>query len=258
MELQISENINLNCPEQYILTIEIHPEQFLFSLCNPVKDAEYFYYRIPKEKQSDAFSCFRDVFFDNDFFTLPFKKVFLINYTPVFTYVPTILFEEKDKSEYMDFLFTSITGKILCQTLSNPDITILHEMTEEVYEFFLRTFVDSQIVHYTAPLITYFQDKEEKTNSNRLIVNRQEQGVDILCFSGDNFLLCNHFICSQIEDAVYYSLFIWKQLKFDQLNDFIYIVGDEKELADQLGMYVHNIIPVEITSEMTVLALCEL
>ncbi|MDR0863815.1 MAG: DUF3822 family protein [Candidatus Symbiothrix sp.] len=258
MEIQIPKNIHLNRPERYILTIEVHPEQFSFSLCNPGEEKESFYYRIPREAQSDAFSCFRDVFFENEFFTIPFKKVFIINYTPVFTYIPSILFEEKDKNEYMDFLFTSPTGKILSQTLSKPEITILHEMPEEVYEFFQRTFVDSQIVHPTAPLITYFQDKEEKINSNRLIINRQGKEADILCFSGETLLLCNHFTCPQIVDAVYYSLFIWKQLKFDQLKDFIYIVGNDTELAEQLGVYVHNIIPVEVSFQMTTQALCEL
>jgi hypothetical protein len=263
MKIQIPENINLNnCSEQFILIIKIHPERFSFFLYNPVEKPAYFYYRIPKNKPSDAFSCFRDVFFDNEFFTLPFKKVFILNYTPAFTYVPALLFEEKDKEEYMRFLFSENTGKILCQTIQKPDMVVIHEMPEEIYEFFQRSFVDGRIIHHTAPLIAYFQNKGQLVNGNRMIINKQDKGMDILCFSRDTLLLSNHFTCSQLSDEVYYALFIWRQLKFSQLKDFIYVMENETGLVERLKNYVRNVVPVDwieaVPFEITALTLCEL
>jgi hypothetical protein len=259
MKIQIPENIDLSRPEQYILTIEPHPERFAFSLCNPLKEGDYFYSLFSDNLQSGAFNSFKDVFFDNDFFTLPFRKVFVINHSPVYTYIPTLLFEEKDKKEYMQFLFSENTGKVLCQTVQKPELTILHEMPEEEHAFFRRIFVGCQIIHHTIPLLSYFQDIDEGfVDVNRMIIHKRGGEMDILCFLNDNLLLCNHFNCKQPDEAVYYSLFIWKQLKFDQLRDFVYIVGDEPDLEELLGNYVRNVIPVEITPEMILSALHEM
>jgi hypothetical protein len=245
MKIQITENIDLNCSEQYVLAIEVHPEQFSFFLYNPVKNSDYFYHCISNDKESDVFSHFQNIFFDNDFFTLPFKKVFVINYTQIFTFVPALLYEEKDKEEYLKFLFTENAGKILHQTIQNPEMVIVHGMPEKRYNFFQRSFADGRIIHYTAPLIAYFQEKGQSVNGNRMIINKRKEGIDIFCFSRDNFLLGNHFACSQLSDAVYYALFVWRQLKFNQLKDFIYILEDKGDLRERLEDYVRNVVPVK-------------
>ena len=252
MKIQLPENIDIDHPERYILTIRVHPEQFSFSLYSPVDDASYFYFPIEKEKQSSAFVSFQEAFFDNEFLSLSFRKIYIINYTPVFTYVPSLIFEEKDKKEYFKFLFKDKPDKIIHHELQVPEITILHDIRHGIYEFFQRSFVSGQIIHHTAPLIAYFRDRTPAMNRNKVVVNLQSNEMDVLCFSHNEFLLGNHFNCQQMEDAVYYILFIWKQLKFDQLKDFVYITGDvisKKKLMEQLREYLHNIIPANITPE---------
>jgi hypothetical protein len=116
-------------------------------------------------------------------------------------------------------------------------------------------------MHHTAPLIRYFRNKIRLENWNRLIVNKQGKHLDILCFSHSDFLLGNHFICLQPADALCYILFVWQQMQFNQLKDFIYIMGDKADLLRQLQIYVQNIIPVDLTPgipfEITALTLCE-
>jgi hypothetical protein len=254
MKIQIPENISLNCSEQYVLVIEAFPERFSFSLYHPEEESDAFHYHIPGDKKPDAFSCFQDFFFDNEFFTLPFKKTIVINYAQAFTFVPALLFEEKDKEEYMKFSFTENTGKILYQTIQHPDMVIIHEMPENRYEFFQRSFAGSRIVHYTAPIIAHFQENEQPVNGNRMVINRRKEGIDVFCFSRDNLLLSNHFACSQLPDAAYYALFVWRQLKFNQFKDFIYIMEDNDGLTERLKEYVRNIVPFKITAQ----SLCEL
>ncbi|MDR0682844.1 MAG: DUF3822 family protein [Dysgonamonadaceae bacterium] len=262
MKIQIPENIDLNCSEQYILAIEVHSDQISFFLYNPVKNSDYFHYSISGDKKPDVFSYFQNIFFDNDFFTLPFKKIYIINYTQVFTFIPTLLYEEKDKEEYLKFLFTENAGRILHQTVQKPEMVIVYGMSENKYNFFQRSFADARIIHYTVPLITYFQEKGQLINGNRMIINKRKEGIDIFCFSRDNFLLGNHFTCSQLSDAVYYALFVWRQLKFNQLKDFIYILEEKGDLKNRLKDYVCNIVSIErqeaVPFEITALSLCEL
>jgi hypothetical protein len=277
MPTAIFENIDLTQAERYILAIRIHPEHYSFSLHNPSDSAFCFHYPIKKSKQISAFRFFQDIYFDsaNEFFTLPYRKVYIINYTSVFTYVPSLIFDDKDITTYLDFLFVENTGKLLHHSLQMQGITIVHTMPEEVYEFFQRSFIDAKIIHHTAPLIVYFQNRGQIINRNKIVVNLQDTELDILCFSRKTFLLGNHFHCNTLMDAVYYILFIWKQLNFNQLSDYAYIAGnpESKEgLIKELKIYIQNVIPSPVVPgkssdqyenqiipfEMACLSLCEL
>jgi hypothetical protein len=265
MKIQISENIDLSQSERFILTIRVHPEQFSFSLHNPADTASCFHYSIEKDKQLSALSSFKEAYFDNEFFALTYKKIYIINHTPVFTYIPSIIFEDKDKDAYLNFLFMEKSGKSLFHQLKTQEITILHVMPDDVYDFFQRTFLEGEIIHHTAPLIAYFHSERHTINQKKMVVNWQNNGMDIFCFSRETFLLGNHFTCGNLSDAVYYILFIWKQLKFNQMDDFLYIIGDtklKKDLIENLNPYIQQIVPFDIvpemTSEIACLSLCEL
>jgi hypothetical protein len=268
MQIQIPENIDLSRPERYVLSIRIHPEQFSFSLHNPA-DRASFYYPV-ENRQSFAFHSFKEIYFENEFFSLPYSKIYLINYSQVFTYVPSLIFESKDKEAYVDFLFPGNTGKTLFHSLTAQGITIVHTLQDEIYEFFQRSFIEAKIIHHTAPLIAYFQKNRLRGQQNRMLINLQNTEMDVFCFSSESILLGNHFHCNSPADVVYYILYIWKQLKFDQLNDFIHIAGESeirKTLIENLSIYLQRIVPEtdwetidgrHIPFEMNCLSLCEL
>jgi hypothetical protein len=252
MKIQIPENIHLNDLEHAVLTFRVHPEQIAFALYDRHDPAVFFYHSVEGNKHASAFAAFQDIFFENDFFSLPFKEVRLINHTSTFTYIPSLIFEDKDKETYMRFLFTETTDKILSHSIRNQGITVIHTLPENVYDFFHRSFSGMKIVHHTAPLITYFQKKNRTVDGNRLIVLLQGSGMDILCFSRETLLLANYFHWKEIQDVVYYILFTWKQLKFDQLHDFAYVAGADESKQTLIGIlteYFQQVLPVDIASE---------
>jgi hypothetical protein len=252
MKIELPENIDLTHPDRYTLTFCICRDQFSFSLYNPMDDGSCFYKELDENKQADAFSGFKDTFFENDFFLLPFRKVRILNNTAVFTYIPDIMYQDKHKKDYLDFLFSEVKGKILSQSLPTTGITILHLLHEEIYNFFVRIYTNPEFIHHSAPLIAYFRELSNPVNAKQMIVNRNGNGIDIFCFSQGALLQGNHFPCNQIQDAIYYILFVWKQLQFDQKKDFLHLAGNsdsKKELSESLKPHIHNILPVNIVPE---------
>ncbi|GHU62622.1 hypothetical protein FACS1894123_03890 [Bacteroidia bacterium] len=273
MKIKISENIDLTHPEKYILTIYFRTERFSFSLYDPLENGSYFYWE--SGKVGDTFSLSKNIFFDNEWFTFSFRKVYFMNYTFEFNYIPNLIYEDKYKKNFMQFLFPDNQGKVLHHSLQIADITILHQLSGEVYDFFIRGFVNIEFIHHTAPLIAYFQERSRIINGKQMIINKNKDGIDIICFSRGRFLMGNHFPCHSKREFVYYILFTWKQLDCDQQKDFLYVAGDntaKKELMEQLQQYIHNVIPVHIVPEahfeqidmgnipfeLAVLSLCEL
>ena len=245
MKIQISNNVDLSRTEQYVLVLEVHTERFSLFLYNPDNPVECFFYQLPVDKRLGILSQFKEVFYEHDFFTCPFRKILILNHTPEFTYIPNSLFEEENKEACMRFLFTSASGKVLHQTLLEPEMTILHTMPEDLYSFLYRSFPGAFIVHHTAAAIAWCQGKYALTDGNRMIIYRQPDGMDVLCYSRQQLLLSNHFRCTSTNDAVYYALYVYKQMKFSQLKDFIYLAGAEKALQERLSIYVQNVVSVQ-------------
>ena len=250
MKLNLPANYDADHPERYILLIGIHPEAFSFSVHDPHKEDSYFYQVLEKAPQEDALSSFKEYFFENDFFGQAFQEIYLVNYSSAFTYVPSLLYDENDKEKVMYALFSEKKKeRILEQSLEKPGITLLHKIDEEVYEFLHRSFVDALFVHYSSEIIHYFLDRAKLDTKARIVLNFRGKELDVYAFRDDNFILGNHYEYREMNDALYYALLTWKQLKMDQVEDSLYITGDEtsvKEAGEKLGYYIQHVIPFKL------------
>ena len=261
--MKLPEKFDLTSTEKYILALEISDEMYSFLMYNPVEEGSFFYHGIEKKFGEDAFSAFENFYYENEFLSSSYRKIFIVNNTANFTFVPTNVFDEKKKDEFFRFNFFENEDKVLAQTLRKPEITILHSIPEKVFDFFNRTCIDAHFIHHVSPLLSYFAERTRVGNTHRLIVNIQNEGLDVLYFApSGEFVFANHFKYNHLNDAVYYIFFIWKQFNLNQLKDFIYVAGNSSQKPDlikQIQKYVQNVFPVDITpSELLSLTLCEL
>ncbi|MDR0769373.1 MAG: DUF3822 family protein [Dysgonamonadaceae bacterium] len=246
MKINIPDNIDLHVPNRYILTVYVHPEKFSFSLHCTNSLESCFFYKVDTAGQTDAFSAFKDLFFDNDLFALSFQKTCILDFSPLFTYVPDAIYSEKYKEDYIKLIFSERTGVFLDHAVPAAKLRVLYPVSEPVHNFFVRSFDAPEFVHYTAPLITHFHSPDIKRNRRQMIVNTHEKGVDVFCFSKKLFLLGNHFPCEKRQDALYYILYTWKQLKLDKFADSLLVAGNPSrdiELIDTLRLYLRHVHP---------------
>ena len=249
--MEFPEKLDILSAEKYILTFEVLDEMYSFSMYDPAEKGSFFYHEIERISGEDAFSDFENFYYENEFLSNLYRKVFVINNTSGFTFVPTNVFDEKKKNDLLRFNFSGNEDRVLIQNMRKPEITILHGMRENVFDFFSRTYINLHFVHHLSPLLSYFSEIVHLGNANRLIINMQNKGLDIMYFnpSGD-FIFANHFKYNHLNDAVYYIFFVWKQFDLEQLKDFVYVAGNSSQKTDlikQLQKYVHNVFPVNIT-----------
>lgn len=266
--MNLPEKFDLSSTEEYVLAFEVSNEQYSFLIYDPVEGESLFYHEIERKINEDAFSAFENFYYENEFLSSSYYKIFIVNNTAEFTFVPTNVFDEKKKNEFFSFNFIENEDKILVQTLKKPEIILLHSIPEKVFDFFSRTFLNVHFVHHLSPLISYFSERTRVGNTHKLIVNMQNKGLDVLYFApSGEFIFANYFKYNHLNDAVYYVFFIWKQFNLNQLKDFIYIVGNSSQKPDlikQIRKYVQHVFPVDITSsdfipfELLSLTSCEL
>ena len=227
--------------DRYTLTIEIFPVRIVFTLSDTTQEQSPFRYVFDGKDLTTVFAQFKEAYFDNSFFAFPLKNIRIINYLSKFTLVPRLLFDEKQKEKQMRFLFSSIEGKILAQTLQQPEIVILHELPKEIADFFQRTFSEAQLVHCSGELIHYYAQLPATRKTAQMYLYQEDNQLYITCFSSEKLLLCNSFESRNASESLYYILYIWKQLKFDQRNDLIHIPEGDLELIEKVRPYIAQI-----------------
>jgi len=248
MNAILPDNKYIEKPDQKILTIYTGDKYLSFSLHNPAERGSFFFKELTEENQVDAFTVLKEAFLNNEFFALPFRKVLVMSHTPTFTYIPNSVYKGTNEEDFMQFLFTDHKGITLNHTISIAECKVLFKLTEDIYNFALRSFAKPEFIHYSEPLITFFLKNSKSFKNRRMIVNLKENGLDIFCFSRKTFLLGNYFKCNNIQEALYFILFTWKQLQFNQLDDSLYFWGDISfgdELKEKLKQYLQQVFPLE-------------
>ena len=266
--MNLPEKFDLSSTEEYVLAFEVSNEMCSFLIYDPVEGESLFYHAIEKKMSEDTFFAFENFYYENEFLSSSYHKIFVVNNTAEFTFIPSDVFSEKKKDEFFSFNLLENEDKVLVQTLRKPEIILLHSISEKVFDFFSRTFLNVNFIHHLSPLISYFSERTRVGNTHKLIVNMQNKGLDVLYFTpSGEFVFANHFKYNHLNDVVYYIFFIWKQFNLNQLKDFIYVVGNsslKSDLIKQIQKYVQYVFPVDITSsdfipfELLSLTSCEL
>lgn len=89
-----------------------------------------------------------------------------------------------------------------------------------------------------------------------MYVNLHEKMVDIVCFSEGKLLFANTFSIENLNDILYYILYVWKQLDMDQLTDLLSVSGDSDiklRILTSLRNYIQNTTQTEVPSEVYLL-----
>jgi len=244
MKVIFPESLNMEDPDRLILTIYTGSEYWSFSVYNPEETGSFFYNELNGEKPFDMNGNFNESIFGHAFFSLPFLKVRILNRTSNFTFVPDTFYNDECKEDFIKFLFSDHKGLIMTDSLTTARMKILYLLPENIYSFIKHSFSKPDFIHYSTPFISYFLKKRSMSGSRQIIVNLQENGLDIFCFSRETFLMGNYFPAKNLQEALYYILFTWKQLQLNQLDDYIQIIGNslyKSELIDQLTLYIQHI-----------------
>ena len=252
MHINIPDNVDLDYSNQYQLSIRVHADGCSLALYDPLIEGSYFYHEVVYDKNQSALANFKELFFTNEFLALPYKKVQIMSYSSRFTCMPSVIYDDESKDKILDFNFTKREQRCLSQQLSRPELHIIYDMSEEMYEFSHRSFANPQFIHHISPLISFFLTKSRMGNANKLIVNLQKDSLDVLCFQESGLTLVNNFQCNDVEDAIYYVLYIWKQMKLNQLKDEIIVTGlpeGKEPMMSRLREYIKNIIPYNIAPD---------
>ena len=104
-------------------------------------------------------------------------------------------------------------------------------------------FNDVQLMHAMTPVWTYLHQRSFTGHRSKIYGFFHDKQLDICSFQQNRFKFCNSFDTTRAYDAIFFLLYVWKQLNLQPEHDEIHILGeipDQDWLLQELHKYVKN------------------
>ncbi len=107
-------------------------------------------------------------------------------------------------------------------------------------------------VHLMTPVWRYLHARSFTGHRQKLYGYFHDKQLEIFSFQQKRFKFCNNFDVTQGNDALYFLLYVWKQLNLQPEHDELHLVGDIPErafLMEELKQYLQNAYVINPTAE---------
>ncbi len=258
-------NIDFTKSEQYTLSIRLSADGFSFSVHHP-QNKEDFYHGFYQVNTSYSMTAnIKKMFAAIKELSYPYQHTNILIDTERFTTIPFELFEDEHTDDLFHHNFQQDDNEIiLCNILGKSNIALLFGIDKHAHQALIEHLGQARFFACTSPLTEHFTRLSQEGNCRKLFANIFPGKMDIYAFDKGKPLLINSFRCKTESDQVYYLLFIWQQLGFNQENDQLWLrenTDSSQKLLMELNKFLRKvfILPTEnnLPFDLQTLITCE-
>ena len=159
--------------------------------------------------------------------------------------VPIEQFEEDDIKTLFDHAFPAGQEQRIVRynVLPNLKSVCLFAINKDLNNVINDQFDYVQHIQAMTPVWHHLHQRSFTGHRNKLYGYFHGKRLDLFSFQQNRFKYCNSFEVSHAYDALYFLLYVWKQLHLEAEHDELHIVGDIPEqawLVEELKRYLRN------------------
>ncbi len=238
------ETIDFSKSEQYTLSIRLSTDGFSFSIYNPLQESTEDLLDWEVEPSLSLTANLKTCFRELPFLSYTYKQVSIIVPGKRFTLVPLEQFEDDQAELLFYYTHTKIANEIvLYNILKKNNTVVVFGMDRSTYTFLTEHMRHIEFFAQATPMLERNQSKSRFGNNRKLYAHMRPESLSIYAFDNGKLLLVNSFDCTNTPDRVYYLLYVWKQLEFDQLKDELHVSGaiDKEALHESLSKFIRHL-----------------
>jgi len=238
----IPDKLTADISEKYKVSIRLMPDGISFWGYIPSEKDSFFMESIPFDNNLTMLEALKNAIFEFPCFSFIYQSLHVVCVGEKYTMVPDHVFVEEDKDVLFDFCFPkNHSQKVIIQPVSALNAFILFNMDEDIYAFLVRSLLNPQFIHSLSPLLITWQRKSLHVFSKLMHVAIHSRSIDVFCMDQGNLLFVNSYHYTNVNDVIYYIMYICKQTGFDQLEDSLTISGKQdlcREVLSVVKKYV--------------------
>ena len=190
----------------------------------------------------------RDAFRASELLQQKYTTVYIMTDTPTML-IPIDEYKANEAAALYDHTFTGCEQqlKISC-TMPDLQTVAIFSIERELKNIIDEHFSNKHFLPICLPLWRHLNQRGNSRERQRLYGYLHGDRLEVFRFNQNRFKFCNSFAASQAQDALYFLLYVFRQLAMDASRDEIYVIGDiprKKWLTDNLHEYVKNVIPAD-------------
>lgn len=167
--------------------------------------------------------------------------------------LPVDEYADDDVATLYEYAFTKKENEMLVHTVL-PDLNTVavFAFNKDLHQVFADHFSDLRVEPLMLPVWTYLHRRSFSGAGRKLYAYFHENVLEVFCFLQNRFRFYNRFEVGNPHDAVFFLLYVWKQLSFQVRHDALCLSGnipDEDELMRLLQRYVPNVQRIHASAE---------
>ena len=252
--------------EQYTLSIRLSADGFSFYIHHPSHKDERLAIPYQVNTSYSMTANIKEMLASTDILKQSYQKVNILVETPRFTFIPFDIYEDEQGETIFYHNFNKVNNEIiLCNILAKSNTVLLFGMDKHAYQLLNETFPSARFFACTSPLIEYFTIQSKERAYRELYAYIKKEQLEIHAFDKGKLLLTNTFNCKHTGDQVYYILYVWQQLGFNQTKDQLWLVETpttDKELKTELRKFLRQVsvfpdLDLNLPFDIQTLLICE-
>jgi hypothetical protein len=167
--------------------------------------------------------------------------------------VPVEIFSEQAMEELHHHAFPrEEQDTMLYNVLPDLNAVAVFSMNKDLKLVLDDHFQNMRIIAAISPVWRHLHRRSFTGSQMKLYAYFHEKRLELFSFQQNRFKFCNSFEANRAPDALYFTLYVWKQLQLRTKYDEMCLVGDVPEkdwMMQQLKKYVPNTILLNPQSE---------
>ena len=144
--------------------------------------------------------------------------------------------------------------QVLYNVLPDLNAVALFSVNKDLKLVLDDNFADVRTTAAMSPVWRHLHRRSFTSTRNKLYGYLHDQKIDVFSFHQNRFKFYNQFETTRSADALYFLLYVWKQLMLSQERDELHLVGDgltdgQDELANKLRRYLQNVFVINPSAE---------
>ncbi len=226
------------------MTIRVSKGSLIFAIADTDHPNNIVYEPYTAKSGVSMAANLREAFKTADILQRPTHRAQVLVDTPV-VLVPI---EEYDETKNEILYHQAITGYEGYAVESNilPDLNAvaLFALNKDLRLVVEDHYSDVRFIALMRPVWMYLHRRSFVSNRRKLYAHFHDGKMEAFSFERNRFVFSNQYPIKEWQDAVFFLLFIWKQLAMDQRSDELYLSGnirEKEELTAMLQKYLSKV-----------------
>ena len=158
-----------------------------------------------------------------------YVEVIYLNSQP--SIVPSLYFEEKIKSKYLD-TNTTVSKSIVNDTSRDKKIKVVYSISDELTQLLVKNNLEYSNNNYFTYLYNFLVNRISKSDGFSFYINLNYKSFDIIIFNNNEFVFFNSFKINDENEFLYYLFFVLKNYESSNKTDKIIFIGKYEKFKD--------------------------